>query len=473
MSERERPEDATRTHADAAGSASVRKARVVVLWDGGVVSHDLPERGAVTFGRGAQCDVVVDHVSVSRRHATLHLGAQLELEDLGSSNGSKVDGQRIDPGVRVSLVGAVHVEIGAARLLLEHPALRGAGDAALPTADGAGERPSMERAAELIELVAPSHLSVILQGETGVGKELAAQAIHRKSRRADGPFLRLNCAAVPDALLESELFGYERGAFTGAVQAKSGLLEAARGGTMLFDEIGEMPLPAQAKLLRVLESREVTRVGGLEPRPIDVRFVAATHRRLPELVQTGAFREDLYFRLNGVSIFIPPLRERLAEIVPLSARFAAAAAASLGRAAPDFTAAALAALRAYAWPGNIRELKNAVERAAVVCGGTIDVRHLPPEVLVARPAEQAVAAPASVPRPGQGAPVPASGGAATGVSAEHDSIERQRIIAALEQCGGHQGRAAEVLGISRRTLLARLDAHQLPRPRKGQDPAKR
>jgi DNA-binding NtrC family response regulator len=445
---------------------------VVALWDGGVVSHDLPERGTVTFGRGGQCDVVIDHVSVSRRHAALHLGSQLELEDLGSSNGSKVDGQRIGPGVRVPLVGAVHVEIGAARLLLEHPALRGAGDATLPAADGVAERPSMDRAAELIELVAPSHLSVILHGETGVGKELAAQDIHRKSRRADGPFLRLNCAAVPDALLESELFGYERGAFTGAVQAKSGLLEAARGGTMLFDEIGEMPLPAQAKLLRVLESREVTRVGGLEPRPIDVRFVAATHRRLPELVLAGAFREDLYFRLNGVSIFIPPLRERLTEVVPLSARFAAAAAASLGRAAPDFTAAALAALRAYAWPGNIRELKNAVERAAVVCGGTIDIRHLPPEVLIARPAERAVAAPASVPRPGHGAPMAASAGVATGLSGEPDA-ERQRIIAALEQCGGHQGRAAEVLGISRRTLLARLDAHQLPRPRKGQDPAKR
>jgi transcriptional regulator with PAS, ATPase and Fis domain len=317
----------------------------------------------------------------------------------------------------------------------------------------------MSRVHELIELVAPSHLSVILHGETGVGKELAAQAIHRKSRRADGPFLRLNCAAVPDALLESELFGYERGAFTGAVQAKSGLLEAARGGTMLFDEIGEMPLPAQAKLLRVLESREVTRVGGLEPRPIDVRFVAATHRRLPDLVQSGAFREDLYFRLNGVSVAIPPLRERLAEIVPLAARFAAAAAASLGRAAPDFTPAALAALRAYAWPGNIRELKNAVERAAVVSAGTIEVRHLPPEVVAARSPERSGAAPAPAPR--------------SGASVEQEAGERQRIIAALEQCGGHQGRAAELLGISRRTLLARLDAHQLPRPRKGQDPAKR
>jgi len=301
---------------------------------------------------------------------------------------------------------------------------------------------------------------VIVLGETGVGKELAAQAVHQRSARAQRPFVRLNCAALPEALLESELFGHERGAFTGALTAKPGLLEAAEGGTVFLDEVAELPLSAQAKLLRALESRELLRVGGLAPRPIDVRFVAATHRDLPARVADGSFRQDLYFRLNGVSITIPPLRERTSEIGPLAAAFAAGAAAAMGRAAPALRADAMDLLLMHPWPGNIRELRNVIERAVVVCLGdgrdTIGVEDLPAELFV--PHRGATETPAPV---------------EAGLQNDLDALERRRILDALERCGGHQGRAAEMLGISRRTLLSRLDSHGLPRPRKGQGPVKR
>jgi transcriptional regulator with PAS, ATPase and Fis domain len=294
-------------------------------------------------------------------------------------------------------------------------------------------------------------MSVLLIGETGVGKEVAAHMIHERSPRAAGPFIKINCAALPENLIESELFGYERGAFTGAQQPKKGLLEAACAGTLFLDEVGELPPGAQAKLLRAVESREIIRLGGVGPRVLDVRFVSATNRNLDAHVARGAFRQDLFYRLNGVSITIPPLRERRDEIASLAVGFVAAAAAAVERPVLDLAPGAIALLERYDWPGNVRELKNAVERAVALCEhDVIGPEHLPPALC--------------------DAPTPP---AEADLREEIHALERRRIVEALEKCAGHQGRAAEMLGISRRTLLMRLDAFGLPRPRKGQKPPRR
>jgi DNA-binding NtrC family response regulator len=299
----------------------------------------------------------------------------------------------------------------------------------------------MERLHQLVRQVAVGTIGVLILGETGVGKEVLANEIHRAGGRSSRPFLRLNCAAFSETLIESELFGHEKGAFTGAVQAKPGLLETAAGGTVFLDEVGELSLVMQAKLLRVIETREVTRVGGLKPRSIDVRFVSATNRNLEEEVEKKQFRQDLYFRLNGVILTIPPLRERVTEIEDLSRRFAREAAQQLGRSCPGFSDGALAILRAYAWPGNIRELRNTIERAVLLCSGDrIEVHDLPSERMVSK---------------------------TRGTSAEGGAqSERDRINQALRECAGNQSRAAKLLGISRRTLVNRLDEYGIERPRK-------
>jgi DNA-binding NtrC family response regulator len=301
----------------------------------------------------------------------------------------------------------------------------------------------------MVDQVAPATVSVLVLGETGVGKEVCAEAIHRKSPRAGRTFLRLNCAALPDSLLESELFGFEKGAFTGAAAAKPGLIESADGGTVFLDEIGELPAAAQAKLLRVLDAREVTRLGGLAPRKVDVRFVAATNRSLEAEIAAGRFRQDLYYRLAAVTLRIPPLRERVAEIVPLARRFVVEAAA--GRPV-QLTAAACAVLERHAWPGNIRELRNAIERAVILCGGgVIEPAHLPLERFVGL-AGATTTDEAEFDHPEVTAPVPA------GLRAEVQALERQRILSMLEACGGNQSEAARQLGMSRGALLARLRA---------------
>jgi transcriptional regulator with PAS, ATPase and Fis domain len=296
---------------------------------------------------------------------------------------------------------------------------------------------------------------VLLYGDTGVGKEVFARRIHTLSPRAQKPFLGLNCAALAATLLESELFGFERGAFTGAVQTKPGLLETAEGGTLLLDEIGEMPTAIQVKLLRVLEERQVLRIGGTKARPIDVRVLSATNRHLETAIDEGSFRRDLYFRLNGITVEIPSLRDRPAEIEPLARRFADLAARRLGATAPlEIDAGVWERLRRYQWPGNIRQLRNVMERAVVLSeGGPITVDDLPVDTYVG---------------PGPRSPtveMAVSSAPSTG-SVPPDDSERARILAALEQCAGNQTRAAEQLGISRRTLVSRLSEYNLPRPRK-------
>ena len=294
----------------------------------------------------------------------------------------------------------------------------------------------------LVDRIAVGDISVLITGETGVGKEVVAEHLHARSRRAARPLLRVNCGALPEPLLESELFGHEKGAFTGAVVAKPGLLEHADGGTVLLDEIGELSPAIQVKLLRVLEQRELLRVGGLKPRTIDVRFLAATHRDLEAAVAAGRFREDLYFRIAGVTVEVPPLRARTDELDGLIAHFVAGAARALDRPAPRLDDAARALLRGHPWPGNLRELRNVLERATLLCDDVIEARHLPSERMRAAPV------------------------GLDDVRARTDELERQAIADALAQTGGDQGRAAALLGVSRRTLTNKLNRHGFDRPRK-------
>jgi DNA-binding NtrC family response regulator len=302
----------------------------------------------------------------------------------------------------------------------------------------------MAQVHRLVEHVAGSNLSVLILGETGAGKEVIAEAIHQFSKRAKGPLVRLNCAALAETLLESELFGHEKGAFTGALATKTGLVEAADGGTLFLDEMGEMPMGTQAKLLRVLEAREVQRVGSVKPIKVDIRIVAATNVDLEAAIAAGKFRLDLYHRLDGVSIAIPPLRARRSEILPLAKIFLARACAEQNAKPTTFSEAAVRALESHAWPGNVRELKNVVERAAVLAtGAPIAPAHLR-------------LTPGAAPL----APLPVAPAEAI------DPAERARILAVLDQCGGNQSRAARELGIPRRTLLRRLDEYGVPRPRK-------
>ncbi|MFP2930118.1 sigma 54-interacting transcriptional regulator [Pyxidicoccus sp. 3LG] len=550
--------------------------RLLVFSPSLALTFPLPDTGTVIIGRGAEADVRIDSAALSRRHAELTLGARTTVKDLGSSNGTRVGGRRLEPDEVCELTPGGVLELGDLTLLLQHTPpvsqasasrprsvwshaalearleeaclraeaggspfrlvrvrgldaphaaqvrdavaaaldpldvlaeyapqewhalvweeLPGRGDEVeADIADELGRRglpftmgharfpqegrtpevllaragegvhgeatdakegdivvadPAMQRLHALVKQVAASPFTVLLLGETGVGKEVFAEAVHRHSPRAQGPFVRLNCAAFSESLLESELFGHDKGAFTGAVKAKPGLLEAANGGTLFLDEVAELPAGVQAKLLRVLEQREELRLGELRPRPLDVRFVAATHKDLAAEVARGAFRQDLSFRLDGISLTIPPLRERRAELMHLAHVFLRLAARAMGRSAvPTLSPEAREALLRYHWPGNLRELRNVMERAVVL--GAVDVlrpEHLPLEKLLS-PRVQ----PPSAPEPTTGA----------------SSGQRQRIVEALEHHGGNQTEAARELGVSRKTLGVWMDAHGIPRPRRG------
>ncbi len=318
---------------------------------------------------------------------------------------------------------------------------------------------AMRPVLRLIERLAPSDLPVLVMGESGVGKELVAREIHRRSSRSEGPFVDLNCAAIPDTLLESELFGYEKGAFTGADKGRSGLLEAADGGTLFLDEIGELPSGLQVKLLRVLETMTFFRVGGRRKITVDVRLVAATNRDLAAESREGRFRADLYYRINAGTIVVPPLRERREEILVLARAFLEQAGGRL-ELAPETEKALLA----YDWPGNVRELRNVIERAALLArDGVVRPEDLPREIMVPGPpvpAAESAAGQAAMPA----GPAPGSGGAAPAPTrATLQELERQRIREVLDQVHWHRGRAAEILGISVRTLYRKIKAYGLDR----------
>ena len=431
--------------------------KLVVVSQSAFAGYALPARGTIVLGRSESSDLRIDDPSITRRHAKLHLGERIEIEDFGSVNGTRVRDKRLEPGQRVPVFRGEAFRLGAALLVLhavdDAPPPSGPGteeiatrrEDATGTGHGPSERargrvvhdPAMHALYDLVDRVAAGNINVLVTGETGVGKELVAERLHERSRRRAKPFLRFNCAAVAESLLEAELFGYERGAFTGATQAKPGLLEVVNGGTFLLDEVGEMPLALQAKMLRALESQQVLRVGGLSPRAIDVRFVAATNRDLEEQVRLGRFREDLYFRLNGALVLVPPLRERVSEIEPLAAEFIRATCEDLGRRpAPKLRPEALLMLQSYAWPGNVRELRNFVERAVLVAPG--------PELLPEHFPVQRMASTLPLHRIGP-EPAPASG--------EGADKERERILGVLAECGGNQSRAAKALSISRTTLV--------------------
>ena len=647
----------TRSDSDPIGGAprGQRHVLLVIREDGQSDTYPLPASGMVTVGRAPENHVCIDDPSISRRHAILHMGTPVTVQDLGSANGTRIRDARADatkpkhestakfrdrvvsPGAKVALSSGDVIHFGAAmafvqssapasrpRRLWPHGYFEGAlekecagaesrgatfavmrvkvegrvepgrvqealGACTRPVdivalygpaeyeilvvdADGdlvddvrsrvqkslaeagarvrvgvarypvdgrdpeslvakAGSRitgsegltgrrsvvledPAMQRLYRMAHRVADSGISVILLGETGVGKEVLAETIHRLSPRGEKPFLRLNCAAFAEQLLESELFGYERGAFTGATQAKPGLLETANGGTVFLDEVGELPLSTQVKLLRVIEERKVMPVGALKPRPIEVRFISATNRDLEEEIARGSFREDLFFRLNGISLVIPPLRDRSSEIPVFVRTFIEDLSRKSNRTTiPDIDPEAMRLLMTYSWPGNIRELRNVIERALLLCiDDVITTEHMPVEKMgTTLPGRSSPlpTPPRPLPSPGSSAPprVPTSvprprgGYAPTRIPPpmveidEGDSpddtarrsaidiedlrglspadlksklgdIEKDRVLAALEQCAGNQTQAAKILGISRRTLVTRLETFKLPRPRK-------
>ena len=537
---------------------------LLVVRDGESSTYPLGDSGKLLIGRSTSADLRIDHASVSREHAALHLGESLRIEDLESANGTRVRDLPLQPGVAVEVFPDDVIDLGAVLLVVQYrrieqrlrrscvPAffqlrveeecersLRQGGQFALTSLEvdgglgshaiqlllaselhdedlitssapgkydllwpnvtladaekrleisvarlgqrglharaqlkhfprdgqdvadlfgrpaGTATRPPLERGHaggfvvvdeamrrvhKLLARIADSELSVVLLGETGVGKELCAELLHGSSARSGKPLSKLNCAAVSEASLESELFGQSD---------DSGLLEAASGGTLFLDEVGGMPLATQIKLVRALEAREVLRIGARSPRPIDVRIIAATHQDLNERITHGLFREDLYYRLNGISVLVPPLRERIDDIEPLARHFLELYAKA-ERPPPSLSESSIDLLEAYTWPGNVRELRNAMERALVLCEGpVIEPAHLPLDrsreaLLPNRPAQRA-----------------------SDLRSEVKTLERERIERALLEHQGNQRRAAEALGLSRGALLRRLDLLGITRPRKG------
>jgi DNA-binding NtrC family response regulator/pSer/pThr/pTyr-binding forkhead associated (FHA) protein len=588
-----------------------------------VSSFPLPDSGDVVLGRDREADLRVTNPGISRRHVALRIGSGLAVADVGSANGTKVRGARLEPvkwvGVRVGevfsiagvtavvlpgmpsdrangvlsssafndviqsalvafnrkkvpfgvltfrsslaprwidllanliskndtvglfgeteagvlIVGRKFEDIEAISASLErdlrdrgafesarlsicprdgrHEAdlfkvkpATGSVDTARPPGQAAHRGAKMAAVYDLVESVAATPTSILILGETGVGKEVLAHEIHKLSDRAQGPFVGMNCAALPENLLESELFGYEKGAFTGAVSSKVGLLETAAGGTVFLDEIGEMPLPTQAKMLRVLQERTVMPVGGLKPRAINVRILSATNRSPRAEIDAGRFRADLYYRLNGLTITIPPLRERLDELPGLVELFAATAAPSLRKRCPLIAPEVMKRFAEYGWPGNIRELRSIVERAVLLCRtGVVTLENLPEEMRGPAPEshETPIDATSRLPSLAGDPPSSRSGTLVTasrlraaavmppafhgdaeqtmevsiqeprtlvgGVTLkdEIEDIERERIQKALFEHGGNQTRAAAALGITRRMLIGRMERYNLPRPR--------
>jgi two-component system response regulator AtoC len=444
------------------------RASLLVVLAGSSSRVWLPDDRPFVIGRDADVDLQLAGGGVSRRHAqvTRAAGGRVRLEDLGSRNGTWVDGQRLT-APRELAVGD-EISIGEASLVFHLDEVHGARvtdplDAPAPPTrlemDGRVVLivdPAMRRTYELLQRLARSALPVLITGETGTGKENAAYAVQHHSPRRGRPFLAVNCAAIAESLVESELFGHERGAFSGAVRSKTGLFEAASGGTLFLDEIGELPQAAQAKLLRALETQRILPVGAVQERSVDIRLVAATHRDLHAEVAAGRFRQDLLFRLSAATVHVPPLHMRTREIPALFAAFLADACAKLGRSPLTVPALTLQLLVGHRWPGNVRELRNLADYlAAVVTGDRVDPRDLP--AALQGPLAPILAPAAAKPEPS----APPAG--VRPLAEEVRELERTRIVAALAQAGGVQKKAAELLGVPLRTFMDKLKHHGLRR----------
>lgn len=436
-----------------ARSASQESLVLLVYHREGVDALPLEPNGSVIIGREAPSDCVIDDATLSRQHArfTRGGGATVEVEDLGSRNGTVVGGKTISKAeLRVGsecLLGGIVVALHARggvndkEKRIERPRKSSAASAEAFVESGA-----MKDILAQLERVANSNIPVLLQGETGTGKEVLARALHDRGRRRRARLVCLNCAAIPTHLVETTLFGNERGAFTGADSSRRGAFEDAHDGTLLLDEIGELSLSAQAALLRVIETNKVMRVGSTREIPVDVRIVAATHRDLESMVQQQQFRADLLYRLNGISLIVPPLRARREEIRPLARHFFRRANQAHGRELRRVDERALRLLEAYPWPGNVRELRNAIERAVVIANSDeVTAEDLPERIQAIRNTSITYD------------PSPSSL-SAKDIKARMVGLEGRMMEEALKAARGNQTEAAKRLEMPLRTFVRKLKA---------------
>jgi transcriptional regulator with PAS, ATPase and Fis domain len=435
------PADHTRTVGTAA-SLRVRGATLHVTKGPDAGRSARVDQPTFIVGGGDSADFRLRDPAISREHVRISLGpAGVRIRDEGSKNGTFLSGARVHDMTLTSdatiSLGETTITVNLATEALELPL-----SASTRCGEAIGASSIMRNLFARIEQAAASNLTILLEGESGVGKDVLARAVHAKSARSDGPFVVADCSAIPENLIESELFGHERGAFTGADRARQGVVEEANGGTLFLDEIGELPLEMQPKLLRMMEQREVRPVGANRARPVDVRIIAATNRRLAEASRTGEFRSDLFYRLAVVRLSVPPLRDRPDDILPI--------ALSMLRAmkgddsvdlAPEFSSMLLA----YGWPGNVRELRNVVERYAVFGAGASELFDN-----------------------GTGAPAPAPSRVLANLNyqeARRDALDRfdeEYLPRVLERAGGQVAVAAEIAGVTRSSFYRMLD-----RARKG------
>ncbi len=434
-------EDDTASLFETSATPDAACSHVLVLAPDAPAKHvPLPARGELVFGRGEQADVRIADTAMSRAHAKLVIdGANVKLVDLGSHNGALVNGARVSRE-RVLMSRDV-ITLGRASVVY-YAAPTAFGLPPLPQHRGRTlvvEDPQMIALYRRVQQLASLPVAVSIAGETGTGKDVVASALHAWSPRATEPFVALNCAAIPDALAESELFGHERGAFSGAHTAKPGVLEQASRGTLFLDEIAEMSLANQSRLLRAIETQRITRLGATRDREIDFRLVIATNKDLEAEVRAERFRADLFFRLGGASVTVPPLRNRVAELPQLAQSFLIDAAARANRPSRYIASDALAALVRHPWPGNVRELRHTMELLAMTDG--------PAEITIAELPERIVHNAAATPH----------------VYDAQRALERDRMAQALVETGGNQTRAAALIGMPRRTFVEKLRLYNLRR----------
>jgi transcriptional regulator with PAS, ATPase and Fis domain len=415
------------------------------------------EQDLISLGAHHTCDVVLSDSTVSRRHAEIvRTRDGVVLRDIGSTNGTFVGPVRIK---EVFLAPDTHFKVGLTELVFQS---RDEVVEVQPTnedrfEDLVGASVAMRQVFGILDRVAPTNLTVLITGETGTGKELASRATHIRSKRAKGPLVVFDCSAVPENLIESELFGHKRGAFTGAIEARAGVFEMANKGTIFLDEIGELPLELQSKMLRVLEQREVRRIGAGHARPVDVRVVAATNRRLRDEVSAGRFREDLYYRLAVVEVELPSLRDRISDLPLLVKHLLERADYNPGVREVDPEVQQI--FEAYHWPGNVRELANVIERALPFCDGdTISLDTLPEALKMTDVHPGAASTPSQAVREGD-SELPFKDAKERLIEA----FERQYLIDLLDRHGGNVSKAARAAHMDRKSITRLMKKHGITR----------